>query len=1548
MSRGVIRGVIPGPKSVFLIKKRITFFSVFLILSGMFSIPTRPLINEAVASVAARTVNLEATTAGRVTMGDLASRSLNKQLTKSGVAAPFTMTGTDNRIVGSDKTYQYLTDANYGLSTGSGHSSCQTGASFEGTRGCIAQLRESDERAAPGAFTYERTTGIEGARSYTQLYSNGNINRTPAGSSTDNTTTSGNRSFASHFGPNVWSSAFQANDTQSVSFEWRASGGGDDYEVYGFLVAVTPHPTNGCSATTDYGTVDSLTSHTTAVYGRGLRSDALSGTSQWVRSSARMPSTGCYRFRFVNGSYDASGGFLVGATFQITPLTLGTTSSITFPALSDRVRPSAGSTDFQFDSATVTSGGAITYSSRTPSQCSIPDSTTAVVRVPSTATLNGACTIRADVTEAAGSAFAPAASSYRSFNIISTATAPNSSGGDLVSGVRTVCSTLSVTEGTWTDGGSPITSTTYQWRRDGANISGATSSTYVPVAADVGKAISFSITKTNSIGSTTATSDNSFIIIDTRLQSLTPSSGTLSPPFDGCLSSYSVQVSTSQFRFTPTSSSGSATLEVNTVSVLSGQSTNFYTLNAGANTFNIKLTNSTFETTTVLTVTYSESPTVTAVAPTSVTGTQATLQGLVNPNGNSTTGVEILLTETSLDSTTTYSISPGTISGATSNSVNVVAAGLVPSTAYSYVIRATNSVGTTTSSPFRFVTPAAPTVSNDTFTVLTSSSVRLSGDVTPNGDSGPGNETIVRFEYSLNADLSDSTTVIATTNGTISGGVATSSTSLVDLTGLQVGKTYFFRTRVTNPYGSNVGTITSFTLRDKPSVGILPPSETTTTTAAIRAEVNPNADPTTQIVFKWGTSSSNPSTIVAATPSVISGSETRTVTASLTSLSAGTTYYYRVVATNSFGSETSTIQSFTTAVDLQPSATLSGPATSDTATPITITVTFSEAVNGFSSSDLVFSIGGNYSSTGWTAAIASEISSSVYSVEYSPGASALTGVASVHLPAGRVTEVTGSLRGNLISETITVTISIAGSSGGGGGGGGGGSSDASSPQPDPNCPSPVIESISPQVVSNLNPERVTISGRNLTSMVYIDNTQADVRLQDSNRVVIVTPIRTAGVVQVRVNGCSSFSTILLTMDSRPQVTSYSPSEGTTLGGTEIKILGAQLANSSVKIGDREALITLNSSGLLTLISPKGSPGRTKIRVSNSSGFLELDFEYFEPPYFDEFKQPYIKQGDETEFSTQPRNSRNVLLSSGALPPGLSLSSSGNISGTANRFGRYTFTLIANGGGGTSSKEFEIVIDRPTPSDRGFLLPFTFGQVAPTDDYLTRLQAFYRDVIEVSPNAIRPTLSLVGAAQTTSAYRNPNELAKLRHEWVLEESRLLGIQWSSTYSDFCNGEPNRLALRVTWQTQGTVGANCLNPITQDVTDPPRKESTDPAKAEAPKLDQEPQVLATSKFRVFFGMNSSTLRKEERAKLRDFLQAAISEFDGLEIEVYGYAQPTPGTESTDTALSRDRAIRVANFIERNLDLEISELAGRGRANANKASSRFVEVIVRGIRR
>ncbi|WP_315920438.1 phage tail tube protein [Mesorhizobium sp. SP-1A] len=71
-----------------------------------------------------------------------------------------------------------------------------------------------------------------------------------------------------------------------------------------------------------------------------------------------------------------------------------------------------------------------------------------------------------------------------------------------VSGLAKVGETLTAWEGTWT--GSP--SFAYQWKAGAANIAGATDKTYVPVAGDVGKAITVSVTGSNAAGTATAAS----------------------------------------------------------------------------------------------------------------------------------------------------------------------------------------------------------------------------------------------------------------------------------------------------------------------------------------------------------------------------------------------------------------------------------------------------------------------------------------------------------------------------------------------------------------------------------------------------------------------------------------------------------------------------------------------------------------------------------------------------------------------------------------------------------------------------------------------------------------------------------------------------------------------------------------------------------------------------------------------------------------------------------------------------------------------------------
>lgn len=80
---------------------------------------------------------------------------------------------------------------------------------------------------------------------------------------------------------------------------------------------------------------------------------------------------------------------------------------------------------------------------------------------------------------------------------------PVSSVPPAISGTQTVGQTLTVSAGTWS--GTPVPSYTYQWKRAGINISGATSSTYLLLTADQGKDVSCDVTATNASGSATAT-----------------------------------------------------------------------------------------------------------------------------------------------------------------------------------------------------------------------------------------------------------------------------------------------------------------------------------------------------------------------------------------------------------------------------------------------------------------------------------------------------------------------------------------------------------------------------------------------------------------------------------------------------------------------------------------------------------------------------------------------------------------------------------------------------------------------------------------------------------------------------------------------------------------------------------------------------------------------------------------------------------------------------------------------------------------------------------
>lgn len=86
---------------------------------------------------------------------------------------------------------------------------------------------------------------------------------------------------------------------------------------------------------------------------------------------------------------------------------------------------------------------------------------------------------------------------------VGTISAPVNSVAPAITGTPAQYETLTAGTGTWVGA---LISYAYQWKRDGASIGGATSSTYVLTVTDVGATITVTVTATNPAGSTAATS----------------------------------------------------------------------------------------------------------------------------------------------------------------------------------------------------------------------------------------------------------------------------------------------------------------------------------------------------------------------------------------------------------------------------------------------------------------------------------------------------------------------------------------------------------------------------------------------------------------------------------------------------------------------------------------------------------------------------------------------------------------------------------------------------------------------------------------------------------------------------------------------------------------------------------------------------------------------------------------------------------------------------------------------------------------------------------
>ena len=207
-------------------------------------------------------------------------------------------------------------------------------------------------------------------------------------------------------------------------------------------------------------------------------------------------------------------------------------------------------------------------------------------------------------------------------------------------------------------------------------------------------------------------------------------------------------------------------------------------------------------------------------------------------------------------------------------------------------VTAKDNAGNTSTDTITVTYSAAtkPTVTTGSASNVTATSATLTGTVNANGLS-----TTAWFEYGTVKGTYGNKTSTQTVTG------SNDTTVSVTITGLTAETTYYYRIAAQNNSGTSYGEEMSFQYSSKgsaPTVTTDSATDVTTTTATLNGTVNANGISTTAW-FEYGTLSGTYGN--KTTTKSVSGSTDTKVSIGISGLTAGTTYYYRVVAQNSAG-----------------------------------------------------------------------------------------------------------------------------------------------------------------------------------------------------------------------------------------------------------------------------------------------------------------------------------------------------------------------------------------------------------------------------------------------------------------------------------------------------------------------------------------------------------------------------------------------------------------------------------------------------------------------
>jgi hypothetical protein len=339
----------------------------------------------------------------------------------------------------------------------------------------------------------------------------------------------------------------------------------------------------------------------------------------------------------------------------------------------------------------------------------------------------------------------------------------------------------------------------------------------------------------------------------------------------------------------------------------------------------------------VLSFTTSSAPAVVTEGVTALSSSAATLNGTANPRGASATGwFRYSATNPGTCNDTFGARTPatgGTELGAGSTGVaySQPLSGLTLGVTYYYCAVASNSIGTSFGAVSSFTTLAAPSVTTQAASALSSTGATLNATANPNLADATG-----WFRYSTSNPGTCNDTFGTPTSATPLGAGSSSVAYGQALSSLSPGTTYYYCAIASNTVGTSFGTVQTLTTQAPPSVVTQGASSVATTSATLDASANPNGLGSTGW-FRYSTS--NPGTCndtfgtrapTSGGTSLGSSSSATTYAQAISGLTSGATYYYCAIASSTAGTSFGSVLSFTT-LELPVVATEPATAVSNTA-----------------------------------------------------------------------------------------------------------------------------------------------------------------------------------------------------------------------------------------------------------------------------------------------------------------------------------------------------------------------------------------------------------------------------------------------------------------------------------------------------------------------------------------------------------------------------------------------------------------------------------------